>query len=49
MNKKETEIFIKELKKFGKELLKDPEKCKEFLQKTGIYTPKGRLRKPYKG
>lgn len=42
------EEIIKELKEFGKDILSDKEKMKQFLQATGIYTKTGRLSKNYK-
>jgi hypothetical protein len=44
----ETMELIKKMEDFIEEVSKSPERSREFLQKTGIYTPKGNLRKPYK-
>jgi len=48
MTNKEIDIYIEEIKNFTKELSLSKEKSKEFLDKTGIYTPTGRLTKNYK-
>jgi len=48
MDKKEQKEYIKELRKFGKELIGSKEKAEKFLQDAGIHTKTGKLTKPYK-
>ena len=45
---KEQEKYIKELRKFGKELAISKEKAENFLKRVGIHTITGRLTKRYK-
>ena len=48
MSGKEREEFLVILEKKRKKLAKDPVAAKKFLVDTGIITPKGNLRKPYR-
>ena len=48
MTSKETEEYIKDMKKFTKKVSASKEKSKEFLEKTGVYSKKGNLNQPYK-
>ncbi len=48
MNKKEQEKYLKEFRKFGKELIKSKKKAAKFLQSAGIHTKQGNLTKRYK-
>lgn len=41
-------ISAKEIKLFTKKIIKSKKKCREFLFKTGIYTKRGNLTKPYR-
>ena len=49
MTNKEANKLIKELKAHGKKIAASPELARAELQKTGIYTKSGKLRKYYKG
>jgi hypothetical protein len=46
MTYKEKIDFIKKMENFIKNIT--PDEAKDFLQKTGIYTKKGNLKKVYK-
>lgn len=46
MTYKEITEFIKKMKNFTNNIT--PEEARRFLQKTGIYTKKGNLKKVYK-
>jgi hypothetical protein len=48
MNDKEKKEYLKELKRFSKELLSSREKSRQFLIDAGIHTKTGRLTKPYR-
>ncbi len=48
MDTKEQQAFIKEFKKFSKEISSSKEKSQNFLKKAGIHTKTGRLTKPYR-
>ena len=48
MNDKEKKEYLKELKKFSKELISSKEKSRKFLIDAGIHTKTGRLTKPYR-
>ena len=48
MTAKETEVYIKDMKKFTKKVSASKDKSKEFLEKTGVYSKKGNLNQPYK-
>lgn len=39
---------VEKMKAFGKEILKNPKRCRDFLLKTGIYDKDGHLNKSYK-
>ncbi|KMQ51856.1 hypothetical protein CHISP_1352 [Chitinispirillum alkaliphilum] len=43
----ETVSFIKEMKRYTKQLTKSPDGCKSVLVKAGIYTKNGNLRKAF--
>ena len=45
---KKTEATVKEMKSFTRKMTSSADKAKGFLQKAGIITEKGNLRKPYK-
>jgi len=47
MNKKEHKAYLKEFKSYAKEITATKDSTKEFLVRTGIMTPKGRLTKLY--
>lgn len=46
MTTREAKKMVAEMKAFTKQLT--PEKTKELLVKAGIYTPDGKLTKPYR-
>jgi len=48
MDKKEQKEYIRELRKFGKELIESKEKAEKFLQDAGIHTKTGKLTKHYR-
>ena len=48
MTFKETNNYIKKLKNFTKKVTATKKEAKNFLEKTGIYTKKGKLNKNYK-
>lgn len=48
MTEKEKQEYIKEIKEYTKEITSTPEKAKEFLLKTGVYTANGNLKRVYK-
>lgn len=48
MTNKEKKDYIKEMKAYTKKVTSSPEKAKEFLSKTGVYTKNGNLTKHYK-
>ena len=48
MTDKEIEEQCKAIRKFTKEICKDPEKCRKFLISTGIYNDKGELNEQYR-
>ena len=48
MDSKEQKEYIKDLRKFGKELLSSRKKAEKFLQDAGIHTKTGRLTKEYR-
>ena len=45
---REYKIELKIVKDFSNELLKDPEKARDFFVRAGIYTKKGNLTKTYR-
>jgi len=48
MNDKEKKEYLKELRKFSKQLLASKERSRQFLIDAGIHTKTGRLTKPYR-
>lgn len=48
MTAKQTEQIVKEMKEFARKTASSPDKAREFLAKTGVYTKKGQLKKQYK-
>ncbi len=48
MSEKERIEFIQAIKKYTVKLSKDKKAAKKFLVDSGIITPKGNLKKPYK-
>ena len=48
MNKKQVKEQIKAIEDFGKKVRLSKTTAKKALVESGIYTPKGNLRKPYK-
>jgi hypothetical protein len=48
MTQKETEEYIKDMKKFTKKVSASKNKSKAFLEKTGVYSRKGNLNQHYK-
>ncbi len=48
MTKKQYKTIVQAMDKQDQEFSEDPKKAREFLQKTGIYTPSGRLAKHYR-
>jgi hypothetical protein len=48
MTPKETDAYIKDMKKFTKKVSASKDKSKQFLEKTGVYSKKGNLNQPYK-
>jgi len=48
MNNKKIEQLIASFKNFKTQVTKDEHKSKEFLQRAGILTPKGKFTKHYK-
>jgi hypothetical protein len=49
MTEKEIKKTIKDMRNFQKSLTDNSDgEAKDFLNKTGIYTKKGNLKKPYK-
>lgn len=47
MSEKELREFLNALEKVQKEHASSPEKAREFLKKSGVLTPTGRLSKNY--
>ena len=47
MSEREHKEYLKEFKGFMKEVTKTKESSLDFLQKTGISTPTGKLKKVY--
>jgi hypothetical protein len=48
MSDHDIERFLSSFKSYTKEIAKSKEKSQNYLQATGIYTPKGNLKKAYK-
>lgn len=48
MNSVDRRNLIKKMKKTAKEFKDNPQRARQFLVDAGIYTPTGRLRKPYR-
>ena len=48
MTSKETDAYIRDMKKFTKKVSASKDKSKQFLEKTGVYSKKGDLKQPYK-
>lgn len=49
MTTKEIDESVKKMKAFTKEIVKDKQKCRDFLVGAGIYNPDGTLAAPYNG
>lgn len=49
MNNKEKDAYIQRLKDFKKEVTKSKESALQFLVDLGTHTPKGNLKKAYRG
>ena len=47
MTTREINIQVKEMRKFAAEIKKSPERAREFLHKTGMYTKNGNLKKQF--
>jgi hypothetical protein len=47
MNTKDHKVYLKEFKTYSKEITASKEATQEFLVRTGINTPTGRLTKAY--
>ena len=47
MDKREQNAYLKEFKAYSKEITSSKDSSKEFLIRTGINTPTGRLTKAY--
>jgi hypothetical protein len=47
MTKNEIKEYIKDMKEYTKKVTSSPQKAKEFLSKTGVYTKKGKLSQNY--
>lgn len=48
MSDNEKKLYLKKIKEYTKKVTSSPEEAKAFLQKTGIYTKSGNLKKEYK-
>lgn len=48
MSKSDRKKFEEAIKSYKKEVLNSKESARKFLVELGIFTEKGRLRKPYK-
>ena len=47
MTTREVNTEVKEMRKFAQEIQKSPERAREFLHKTGMYTAKGNLKRQF--
>lgn len=47
MTTREINTQVKEMRKFAAEIKKSPERAREFLHKTGMYTRNGNLKKQF--
>ena len=47
MTTREVKTQVKEMREFAKEIKKSPERAREFLYKTGMYTKGGNLKKQF--
>ena len=48
MTLKETQAYVKQIKKFAEKVTSSKAKSMEFLAKTGVYSKKGTLKANYK-
>lgn len=48
MTARDVDRQVKEMKKFARETSKSPEKAREFLYQTGMYTKTGNLKKQFR-
>jgi len=47
MTTREVKTQVKEMREFAQEIRKSPERAREFLHKTGMYTKSGNLKKQF--